>query len=59
MKTLKDKSYVDGGNGLCYSEEDLKQAIKELKDWLTLHQDTLITGGTVWTVIEDKFGVWE
>lgn len=40
-------------------EEEVKQAIKDLKDWLELHQDTLITGGTVWKVIEDKFGVWK
>ena len=34
----------------------VKQFIEDLKDWLELHQDTLITGGTVWEVIKEKAG---
>jgi len=50
--SLSDKEVYLGK----YHREDVKEAVKELKEWLELHQDTLITGGTVWEVIKDKFG---
>ena len=37
-------------------KEQDKEAVKELKKWLELHQDTLITGGTVWEVIKEEVG---
>ena len=57
-KTLSDKILAWNNNSLeeIIEVEDVKQFIKDLKDWLKLHQDTLITGGTVWNVIKDKAG---
>jgi len=42
--------------GFWIEKKNVKEAVEELKEWLELHQDTLITGGTVWEVIKDKFG---
>jgi len=43
--------------GFWIEKKNVKEAVKELKEWLELHQDTLITGGTIWEVIKDKFGL--
>jgi len=60
MKTLKDKNKcMVNGNIMpinVYTEEDLKQAIKDLKD------NTIATNWGVAVLIEDLdkiFGVWE
>ena len=57
-KTLSDKilAWNNDSSEETIEVEDVKQFIKDLKDWLKLHQDTLITGGTVWNVIKDKAG---
>lgn len=39
-----------------YPEAKVKEFMKQMEEWCKLHEDTLITGGTVWQVIKDKAG---